>query len=95
MVRLERRRDEQYPEKRKLSKQNLRDNAVIFRREMKNITEANQDSSNNTENGSSNNTKEINEMKINLLRIEEWERSRGRAIMKRITGAWDLIYKSR
>ena len=33
-----------------------------------------------------------NEMKFNLLRIEDQERSKGRGFMKRMKEAWDLIY---
>ena len=31
-------------------------------------------------------------MKINLLRIEDQERSKGRGFMKRMKEAWDSIY---
>ena len=34
-------------------------------------------------------------MKINLLRIEEQERSRGRGFMKRMKEAWDAIYEEK
>jgi hypothetical protein len=34
-------------------------------------------------------------MKINLLRIEEQERSRGRGFMKRMKEAWDSIYEDK
>lgn len=95
MTRLKRRWNEQHPEKYQVSKQNVRDNAVRFRREMNNVTEANQDSTNNTENGGAGNTEWTNKMKNNLLRIEERQKSRGKGFMKRMKGAWDLIYEDK
>ena len=90
MERLKRRWDEQYPEECKVSKQNLRDNAVRFRTEIGNTTEATRDSTYNSENKSAGNTVWTNEMKVILLRIEEQERNRGRGFMKRMKEEWDL-----
>ena len=90
MGRLKRRWDEQYPEKCKVSNQILRDNAVRFRTEIGNTTEATRDSTYNSENKSAGNTVWTNEMKVILLRIEEQERNRGRGFMKRMKEEWDL-----
>ena len=95
MERLKRRWDEKYPEKRNMSKQNLRDNAVRFKREININIEATQDNINGSDNTSTSNAKWANERKINLLRIEEQERSRGRGFMKRMKEAWDSIYEDK
>ena len=53
-----------------------------------------QESQNNTstrDNTSTGHFEWTNEMKINLLRIEEQERSRGRRFMKKMKEAWDPI----
>ena len=93
MLRLKRRWDQRYPQKKHISKQNLRDNAARFKKEItiNNSTEAihgeqEQDTVLNA------NIKWTNEMKINLLKIEESERKRGRGFMKRMKDAWDAIY---
>ena len=39
-----------------------------------------------------NTNKWTNEMKVNLMKIEERERNRGRGFMKRMKEAWDTIY---
>ena len=69
MERLKRRWDEKYPEKRNMSKQNLKDNAVRFKREININIEATQDNINGSDNTSTSNAEWTNEMKINLLRI--------------------------
>ena len=79
MMSLKRRWDQKYPEKNNVSKQNLRDNAVRFKKELA-IMETRVETENEGEqeitinNGSSRWT---NEMKVNLLMIEERERKRG------------------
>ena len=92
MERLKKRWDEQYPEKHKVSKQNLRDNAVRFKREMNINMQGRQNNTNNSDDTSAGHAEWTNEMKINLLTIEERERSRGRGFMKRMKEAWDSIY---
>ena len=95
MDRLKKRWDEQYPEKRNRSKQNLRDNAVRFKRGMNiNIQEC-QNNTSTRDNTSTGHFEWTNEMKINLLRIEEQERSRGRGFMKRMKKTWDAIYEEK
>ena len=39
-----------------------------------------------------NNNKWTNEMKVNLMKIEELERNQGRGFMRRMKEAWDTIY---
>ena len=95
MERLKRRWDEKYPEKRNMSKQNLKDNAVRFKREININIEATQDNINGSDNTSTSNAEWTNEMKINLLRIEEQERSKGRGFIKRMKEAWDSIYEDK
>ena len=91
MERLKRRWDEQYPEKRNASKQNLRDNVVRFNKEVNIDQKTNEGETNNVIERAGN-VEWTNEMKINLLRIEDQERSKERGFMKRIKEAWDLIY---
>ena len=96
MMSLKRRWDQKYPEENHVSKQNLRDNAVGFKKELA-IMETRVEIENEGEqeitinNGSSSWT---NEMKMNLLTIEEHERKRGRGFMKRMKEAWDGIYEN-
>ncbi|CAB3988918.1 Hypothetical predicted protein [Paramuricea clavata] len=54
--------------------------------------QATQDNINGSDSTSTSNAEWTNEIKINLLRIEEQERSRGRGFMKRMKEAWDSIY---
>ena len=91
MERLKRRWDEQYPDKSNVSKQNLRDNAVRFKMEVNIDQEINQGETNNVIKRAGNG-EWTNEMKINLLRIEDPEKSKGRGFMKRMKEAWNLIY---
>ena len=95
MDRLKKRWDEQYPEKRNRSKQNLRDNAVRFKRGMNINIQESQNNTNTRDNTSTGHFEWTNEMKINLLRIEEQGRSRGRGFMKRMKEAWDAIYEEK
>ena len=95
MDRLKKRWDEQYPEKRNRSKQNLRDNAVRFKRGMNINIQESQNNTSTRDNTSTGHFEWTNEMKINLLRIEEQERSRGRGFMKRMNEAWDAIYEEK
>ena len=87
MERLKRRWHEQYPDESNVSKQNLRDNAVRFNTDQ----EINQGETNNVIERAGN-VEWTNEMKINLLRIEDPEKSKGRGFMKRTKEAWNLIY---
>ena len=92
MERLKKRWDEQYPEKHKVSKQNRRDNAVRIKREMNINIQGRQNNTNTSDDTSTGHAEWTNEVKINLLTIEERERSRGRGFMKRMKEAWDSIY---
>lgn len=89
MVRLKRRWDENFPNKSHVSKQNLRDNAKRFKKELENtgIFEQENEEMNNVQD---NKNKWANVM--NLLKIEECERKKGRGFMKRMKGAWDKLY---
>ena len=89
MQRLKMRWNKRFPEKSNISKQNLRDNAVRFKKEF-NVNS----NSINVESSSAQiaNSKWTNEMKLNLLKIEERERKKGRGFMKRIKDEWDIIY---
>ena len=95
MLRLKRRWDEQYHEKIRVSKQNLRDNAARFKKELgmnfgseKAQIEIEADTTLNKIH------KWSTEIKVNLLKIEEQERNRGRGFMKRMKEAWDDIYEN-
>ena len=68
MARLKRRQDEQYPEKRQISKQKLRGNAVGFKKEINIDDDADQDNTNGGENASAANGEWANEMKINFVK---------------------------
>ncbi|CAB4000942.1 Hypothetical predicted protein [Paramuricea clavata] len=78
-----------------MSKQNIRDNAMRFKREININIEATQDNINGSDSTSTSNAEWTNEMKINLLRIEEQERSRRRGFMKRMKEALDSIYEDK
>ena len=93
MLRLKRRWDEQYPDKKYISKQTLRDNAERFKTEIRR-NEVRTEAGFEREQDTSSNNAPIwtNEMKINLLKIEECERNRGRGFMKRMKEAWDDMY---
>ena len=84
MERMKRRWDEKYPEKTRVSKQNLRDNAIRYKKEF-GINE----NEINTRNDSVDWTLE---MKVNLIKIDRDERKNGRGFMKRMKEAWDKEY---
>ena len=95
MLRLKLRWDEQYPEKNRVSKQNLRDNAARFKKELEMNVGSEKAQIESEEDTTLNNThKWTTEMKVNLLKIEERERNRGRRFLKRMKEAWDGIYKN-
>ena len=85
----------EYPEKNRVSKHNLRDNAARFKKELemnfgseKAQIEIEADTTLNKIH------KWSTEIKVNLLKIEEQERNRGRGFMKRMKEAWDDIYEN-
>ena len=88
MLRLKRRWDEQYPEKNRVSKQNFKNNAARFKKELE-INVGNENTYIEIEEDTTlNNTnKRTSEMKVNLLKIEERERNQGRRFMKRMKEA--------
>ena len=94
MLRLKRRWDEQYPEKNRVSKQNLKNNAARFKKELE-INVGNENTYIEIEEDTilNNTNKRTSEMKVNLLKIEERERNQGRRFMKRMKEAWDDIYE--
>ena len=95
MIRLKRRWDEQYPEKNHISKQNLRDNAARFKKELlMNDNRDDQQMEIDQDNILNNVSKWTNEMKVNLLEMEKRERNQGRGFMKRMKEAWDAIYEN-
>ena len=95
MLRLKRRWDEQYPEKNCVSKQNLRDNAARLKKELGVNVQSEKAQIEIEEDTTLKSThKWTTEMKVNLLKIEERERNRGRGFMKRIKEAWDDIYEN-
>ena len=95
MLRLKWRWDEQYPEKNCVSKQNLRDNAARLKKELEMNVRSEKTQIEKEEDKTLNSThKWKNDMKVNLLKIEERERNRGRGFMKRMKEAWDDIYEN-
>ena len=95
MLRLKRRWDEQYPEKNCVSKQNLRDNAARLKKELEMNVRSEKTQIEKEEDKTLNSThKWKNDMKVNLLKIEERERNQGRGFMKRMKEAWDDIYEN-
>ena len=87
MLRLKLLGDEQYPEKNRVSKQNLKELEINIRSEKAQI-EIEEDTALKSTH------KWTTEMKVNLLKIEERERNRDRGFMKRIKEAWDDIYEN-
>ena len=87
MLRLKLLGDEQYPEKNRVSKQNLKELEINIRSEKAQI-EIEEDTALKSTH------KWTTEMKVNLLKIEERERNRGRGFMKRMKEAWDDIYEN-
>ena len=95
MLKLKWRWDEQYPEKNCISKQNLRDNAARLKKELEMNVRSEKTKIEKEEDKTLNSThKWKNDIKVNLLKIEEWERNRGRRFMKRMKEAWDDIYEN-
>ena len=95
MLRLKQRWDKQYPEKNHISKQNLRDNSARFKKELEMNVGSEKAQIEIEEDTTLNNTnKWTTEMKVNLLKVEEHERNRGRGFMKRMKEAWDDIYEN-
>ena len=95
MLGLKQRWDEQYPEKNHVSKQNLRDNASRFKEELEMNVRSEKAQIEIEEDTTLKSThKWTTEMKVNLLKIEERERNRGRGFMKRMKEAWDDIYEN-
>ena len=94
MLRLKLRWDEQYPEKNRVSKQNLRDNAARFKKELEMNVRSEKAQIEIEDTTLKSTHKWTTEMKVNLLKIEERERNRDRGFMKRIKEAWDDIYEN-
>ena len=93
MLRMKWRWDEQYPKKNRVSKQTLKDNGARFKTELEMKDESEKSIIEVEEDTTLNNThKWTTEMKVNLLKIEEWERHRGRGFTKRTKEAW-MIYR--
>ena len=94
-LRLKLRWDKQYPEKNCVSKQNLKDNAARFKKELEMNVGSEKAQIEIEEDTTLNNTnKWTTEMKVNLLKVEERERNRGRGVMKRMKEAWNDIYEN-
>ena len=84
VLRLKRGWDQQYPEKNHISKQNLRDNTERFKKELgmndnREVTQNEVEQEVTTDNTN----KWTNEMKVNLMKIEERERNRSGGFMER------------
>ena len=93
MLRLKLRWDKQYPEENHVSKQNLRDNAARFKKELEMNVRSQKTKIEIEEDTTLKSThKWTTEMKVNLLKIEERERNRFRGFITRIKEAWDDIY---
>ena len=83
-----------------MSAQNLRDNAGRFRLEMNEPNTTNeiqqemvdQNRDTNNANAAKTNNKWTNEMKLELLKTDREERSKGRGFMKRMKVRWDENY---
>ena len=74
MLRQKRRWDKQYPVKNRVSKQNLRDNAARFKKELE--MNVGSEKAQVEEDTTLNNTnKRTTEMEVNLLKIEDRERN--------------------
>ena len=84
--------DEQYPEKNCVSMQNMRNNAARFTKELeKNVGSEKAQIETELDTTLNNSNKWTTEMKVNLLKIKERKRNRGRGFMKRMKEAWDDI----
>ena len=97
MKRIKEKWDAKYPNRNNVSTQNLRDNAVKFRMEMNEPNTTNeiqqemvdQNRNTNNANAAKTNNEWTNEMKLELLKIDREERSKGRGFMKRMKERWD------
>ena len=95
VLRLKQRWDEQYPEKNHVSKQNLRDNAARFKKELKMNVGSEEAQIEIKEDTTLNNTnKWTTEIKVSLLKTEDRERNRGRGFLKRMKKTWDDLYEN-
>ena len=95
MLRLKRRWNKQYPEKNRVSKHNLRDNAARSIKELEmNFGSEKAQIEIEADTTLNKNDKWSTEIKVNLLKIEEQERNRGCGFMKRMKEAWDDIYEN-
>ena len=100
MKRIKDKWDAKYPHRNSVSTQNLRDNAVRFRMEMNEPNTTNeiqqemvdQNRNTNNANAAKTNNEWTNEMKLELLKIDREERSKGRRFMKRMKERWDEKY---
>ena len=100
MKRIKERWDAKYPNRNHVSTQNLRDNLVRYRMEMNESNTTNeiqqemvdQNLNTNNTNADKTNNKWTNEMKLELLKIDREERSKGRRFMKRMKEGWDYKY---
>ena len=100
MKRVKEKWDTKYPNRNYVSTQNLRGNAVRFRMKVNEpytINEIQQemvDQNRNTNNANAakTNNEWTNEMKLELLKIDREERSKGRGFMKRMKEKWDEKY---
>ena len=73
----------------------MRDNAARFRKELEINVRSEKAQIEIEEDTTLKSThKWTTEMKVNLLKIEEQERNRGRGFMKRMKEAWDDIYEN-
>ena len=107
MARMKRRWDEHLPERRRVSKQNLRDNAIRFNKEFEeNRTKAeNRGENSEREDDEANNVMQKEsmvtnvewtlEIKVSLVKIDIHEREKGRGFMQRIKEVWDERYSGK
>ena len=92
--------DAKYPNHNNVSTQNLRDNAVRFRLEMNEPNTTNeiqqeivdQNHNINNTNAAKTNNEWANELKLELLKSDREERSKGREFLKQMKERWDEKY---
>ena len=97
MARVKNRWDTEFPNRTRVSKQNLRDHATRFRKEEATMNEVKKARNEgwNDEDGQIDESAQVrketwtNEMKIKLIMIENIERAKGRGFMKRMKDVWD------
>ena len=100
MKRIKENWDAKYLNRNNMSTQNLRDNAARFRMETNGPNTTNeiqqevveQNCKTNNANAAKTNNEQPNEMKLELLKINREERSKGRGFMKRMKERWDEKY---